>query len=89
MALRCMNWFIMAGWLNRKAKKGVEWIYNNTRRSILAVILLHAMVNFTGEIIAITQRADAVSILLWVVAAVGIVVLWGPNRFMGKQETIP
>lgn len=46
------------------------------------------MVNFTGEIIAITERADTLSILLWVVAAVGMVVLWGPNRFTGKQETI-
>jgi len=57
------------------------WVYNNTRRSILAVIILHAMVNFTGEIIAITERADTISILLWVVTAIGIVVLWGPNTF--------
>ncbi len=61
------------------------WIYNNTRRSILAVILFHAMVNFTGEIIAITERADAISILLWVVAAIGIVVLCGPKTFTREK----
>jgi membrane protease YdiL (CAAX protease family) len=64
------------------------WIYNNTRRSTLAVVLFHAMVNFTGEIIAITERADTIAGLLWIVAAIGIVVLWGPNTFTRKQETI-
>ena len=61
------------------------WIYNNTRRSILAVILFHAMVNFTGEVIAITERADTISILLWVVAAIGIVVLCGPKTFTREK----
>jgi membrane protease YdiL (CAAX protease family) len=63
------------------------WIYNNTRRSILAVILFHAMVNFTGEVIAITERADTISILLWVVAAIGIVVLCGPKTFTREKAT--
>ncbi len=57
------------------------WIYNNTRRSTLAVILFHAMVNFTGEVMAITERADVISIFLWFVAAIGIVVLWSPKTF--------
>ncbi|MFC1975447.1 type II CAAX prenyl endopeptidase Rce1 family protein [Chloroflexota bacterium] len=57
------------------------WIYNNTRRSTLAVILFHSMVNFTGEIIAITERADTYSILLWFVAAIGIAVIWGAKTF--------
>lgn len=57
------------------------WVYNNTNRSILAVILFHGMVNFTGELIAITERADTISTLLWVVAAIGITILWGPNTF--------
>ena len=57
------------------------WVYNNTQRSILAVILLHGMVNFTGELIAITARADTILILLWVVVAIGITLRWGPNTF--------
>lgn len=64
------------------------WIYNNTHRSILAVILFHAMVNFTGEIIAITERADAISIFLWFVVAIGIVIVWGPTTFTRKQEAM-
>ena len=57
------------------------WIYNSTRRSILAVILLHSMVNFTGEILTLTKRADTISIALWIVTAVGIAILWGWNKF--------
>lgn len=64
------------------------WIYNNTHRSTLAVILFHAMVNFTGEIMAITEQADAITILLWFAVAIGIGVVWGPNTFTGKQGAI-
>jgi membrane protease YdiL (CAAX protease family) len=53
------------------------WIYNNTNRSTLAVILFHAMVNFTGELIAISMRADTYATLLWIAAAVGITLIWG------------
>jgi membrane protease YdiL (CAAX protease family) len=52
------------------------WIYNDTRRSTLAVILFHGMINFTGELIAVTERADAFAIGLWVIAAIGIVAIW-------------
>ncbi|MBN1948553.1 MAG: CPBP family intramembrane metalloprotease [Candidatus Cloacimonetes bacterium] len=34
------------------------WIYNNCHRSILAAILLHFMVNFNGELLALSARAD-------------------------------
>ena len=61
------------------------WIYSNTRRSTLAVVVFHAMVNFTGEVIAITERADVISIVLWFVAAVGIVALWGPKTFTHEE----
>lgn len=57
------------------------WIYNNTHRSTLAVILFHAMVNFTGELIAITERADTYLIMLWFIAAVAIITIWGPKTF--------
>jgi uncharacterized protein len=62
------------------------WIYNNTQRSILAVILLHSMVNFTGEILTLTKRADTISIALWIVTAVGIAILWGRNKFNVKPQ---
>jgi membrane protease YdiL (CAAX protease family) len=63
-----------------------SWIYNNTRRSTLAVILFHSMVNFTGEVIALTEGADTFAIGLWVVAAVGITAIWGAKSFMGEKD---
>ena len=63
-----------------------SWVFNNTQRSTLAIILLHAMVNFTGELFEFTPRADAFSILLWFVAAIGVTVIWGADTFR-KGET--
>jgi membrane protease YdiL (CAAX protease family) len=65
------------------------WIYNNTHRSTLSAILFHSMVNFTGELIASTERADTFATLLWFVAAIVITVIWGPKtltRDKGAQQ---
>jgi membrane protease YdiL (CAAX protease family) len=67
------------------------WIYNNTRRSTLAVILFHSMVNLTGELIALTERADTISIALWFVATIGIALIWGAKTFafQDKSQSYP
>ncbi|MBI9044957.1 MAG: CPBP family intramembrane metalloprotease [Anaerolineaceae bacterium] len=53
------------------------WIYNNTGRSTLAVILFHAMVNFSGELILLSESAETWYIIWWYIAAVVITVFWG------------
>jgi membrane protease YdiL (CAAX protease family) len=63
----------------------ITWIYNHTRRATLAAILFHAMVNFTGEIIAVTPRADTILIGLWFVAAVVVTLIWGPKTLTGRD----
>ena len=62
------------------------WIYNNTNRSILAVILFHSMVNFTGELFTLSERADTYSILLWFVVALGITVIWSAKAVTHRKE---
>ena len=62
------------------------WIYNNTGRSTLAVILFHSMVNFTGELIALSERADTLSIALWFVVAVGITIYWSVKTPVRQKE---
>ena len=62
------------------------WIYNNTSRSTLAVILFHSMVNFTGELIALNERADTLSIVLWFVTAIGITVIWSLRTPARQKE---
>ena len=53
-----------------------SWIFNNTARSTLAAMLFHFMVNFTGELVALTPRAELYSIILWAFAAVVVVMVW-------------
>jgi membrane protease YdiL (CAAX protease family) len=62
------------------------WIFNNTRRSTLAVILFHAMVNFSGELIALSVRADAISSLVWLVAAIGVAIIWGAGTLTRVKQ---
>ncbi len=56
------------------------WIYNNTRRSILAAVLFHFMTNLTYELAKPTASTNAVAALLWVIAAVVVVTFWGGDR---------
>lgn len=52
------------------------WIFNNTNRSTLAAMLFHFMVNFVGELVALSPQAELYSIGLWVLAAIVIAVTW-------------
>jgi hypothetical protein len=56
-------------------------VYNNTNRSTPAVILFHSMVNFTGGLLTLSERADTYSILLWFVVAIGITNIWSAKAF--------
>jgi uncharacterized protein len=60
-------------------------VYNNTNRSTLAVILFHSMVNFTGELFTLSERADTTSILLWFVAAVVIAIVWSAKEVTSQK----
>ena len=66
----------------------ITWIYNNTARSTLAIILFHGMVNFTGELFDITEQANTYSIILLGILAIVIALLWGSRNFARqlKQE---
>jgi membrane protease YdiL (CAAX protease family) len=64
----------------------MTWVYNNNRRSTLSAILLHFMVNLVGELFDLTMRAEAIYILLLMVAAIGVTVFWGPERLAHDTE---
>ena len=53
------------------------WIFNNTRRSTLAAILLHFMTNFTPDLAIVTAGANFYSTLLWIIVAIVVVAFWG------------
>ena len=64
----------------------MAWVYNNNRRSTLTAVLVHFMVNFVGELLDLTQRAEFNVILLWVVVAIAVTVLWGPKTLTREGE---
>lgn len=55
------------------------WIYNNTNRSTLSAILFHFMTNFSGELMGLGERARLFQFVLIVLAAILVVVAWGPE----------
>jgi uncharacterized protein len=55
------------------------WVYNNTRRSVLAVVVLHFMQNFTGEFLGIAAEARSIRLALEVGFALALIAWWGPR----------
>lgn len=59
------------------------WIYNNTRRSILAVLLFHAFGNLTGELMGFSPEMYPFILSGYVVVAVLLVAVWSPGSLRG------
>lgn len=60
------------------------WIYNNAHRSTLSAVLLHFMVNLSGELFGLTQHATFYQAgLVFLVTAV-ITAIWGPKTLTRK-----
>ena len=55
----------------------VSWIYLNTGRSIVIMVLFHATVNLSGELIALTRNGETLFTLAWFVLAAAIVLVCG------------
>jgi membrane protease YdiL (CAAX protease family) len=56
----------------------LTWIYNHNRRSTLSAVLFHFMVNYSGELFALTDRAEIYQSVLWAVFVIAVVAIWGP-----------
>jgi membrane protease YdiL (CAAX protease family) len=74
-------WLFMAGIVALSVT--FTWVYNNTDRSILGIIILHGWVNFTAEIIVVP---DLVYYALWFVLAGAIVAIWGAQTMTDADE---
>ncbi len=61
------------------------WVYNNTHRSTLSAILFHFMLNFSGELLAPTDRARFYQLLLLTATAIIVVVIWGPETLTQER----
>ncbi len=58
------------------------WLYNNTGRSVLAVIVLHFMQNATGQFLGMDEAVRSIRLLLEWGVAVAVVVHWGPRALV-------
>ncbi len=65
------------------------WIFNNTRHSTLATIIFHCISNLTAELTNATAGTNLYSTLLWIIAAAGVVALWGGKTLTGGEDAPP
>jgi membrane protease YdiL (CAAX protease family) len=66
----------------------MTWIYNHTQRSTLSAVLFHFMINFVGELFALSARADLYQVGVWAIAAICVVVYWRPKT-LTKRDVKP
>ncbi|MFA9415410.1 lysostaphin resistance A-like protein [Natrinema sp. HArc-T2] len=65
------------------------WVYNNTQRSVLAVIGLHFVGNLTGETIGFSPELYPAVHLGTALVAIVLVVGWGPESLRGWGQPRP
>ncbi|MFC7045213.1 CPBP family intramembrane glutamic endopeptidase [Halobacteriaceae archaeon GCM10025711] len=62
------------------------WVYNNTQRSILAIILLHGWTNFTVQTVDLTGRSEVFHIVMWFAVIALITAIWGAKTLTKDGE---
>lgn len=65
------------------------WVYNNTSRSVLAVIILHFFGNLTGETVGFAQELYPFVHLGTVIIVFALVVWFGPESLRGRDVPLP
>ena len=61
------------------------WIYNHNNCSTLSAVLFHFMINFVGELFALSARADLYQAAVWAIAAIPVVVFWGQRTLTYRR----
>jgi len=52
------------------------WVYNNTNRSVLAILVIHGMMNLTGELLGLAPELFPFQLPFLVLVAAALVVSW-------------
>ncbi|AUX09876.1 CAAX protease family protein [Halalkaliarchaeum desulfuricum] len=65
------------------------WVYNNTSRSVLAVILFHFFGNFTGETMGFAPEMYPSVTIGTVIVAFVLVIWFGPGSLRGRDVPRP
>lgn len=62
------------------------WIYNNTNRSTLSAILFHFMINFTAELMPLTEQGRVYSTILVIALSLLVVVIFGTKTLTRQHK---
>lgn len=66
----------------------MTWVYNNNRRSTLSAVLIHFMLNFTGEFLDLPDQQELYRALWTILAAAGVTALWKPGTLTSRSEVL-
>ena len=61
------------------------WVYNNNHRSTLAAVLVHFMVNLSGELFNLSGRARFYQTILLLLFTAYVVMRWGPEQLKERN----
>lgn len=64
----------------------ITWVYNNTRRSILAAMLFHLIINLTAALISYAWFSPLNQLVWWLLAAIVITAIWGPETLVHRAR---
>lgn len=62
------------------------WLYNNTVRSVLALIGFHFFENFVGQVTTLPPVADPIGLVIRGFVILGIIIWFGPRTFRREGE---
>jgi membrane protease YdiL (CAAX protease family) len=63
----------------------IGWIFNNTQRSTASAVLFHFMVNFIGELVDLSLRAEMIYVASWWISALAVIMIWKSQRMQKKK----
>lgn len=63
----------------------LTWLFNNTKTSLLPVILFHALMNAQVFPTWGTNQATMIFVSLWTIVTIVVVVVWGPRKLVRRK----
>lgn len=63
----------------------LTWLFNNTKISLLPVILFHALMNAQVFPTWGTNQSSMFFVLLWTIVTIVVVVVWGPRKLVRRK----
>lgn len=62
----------------------LTWLYNNTKRSLLPVILFHTLMNAQIFPTWNNMTSTMIFVLIWTIVPIIVIIVWGPRRLVRR-----